>query len=639
MKRLFSLSIAFLFLAAAACSTKSIIPTPSPPVVPVVTTGKSLPAGTVDGVTYTNGGASVIFNLYAPGKKSVSVIGDFNSWIASTKSAMTVTPDGNRWWVQIDNLDPTKEYAYQYLVDGTLKVADPYCEKILDPANDPGIPATVYPGLKAYPAGQTGIVSVLQANQPAYNWKNASFSRPDKKKLVIYELLVRDFVAAHSYKTLIDTLGYLSRLGVNAIELMPVNEFEGNDSWGYNPSYYFAPDKYYGTKNDLKAFIDACHSNGMAVIFDMVLNHSFGSSPMVQLYFDQTNQRPLSTNPWYNVIPTHPYNVGYQFNHESAATKYFVKNVMQFWMKNYKIDGYRFDLAKGFTQTNYGTADADVAPWSAYDAGRVAIWKDYNNYIKSVDPNNFYVILEDFASNQEEKELADNGMMTWNNLNYSFNEATMGWIPTSDLVAAFFNTLTFTQPDNIVTYMESHDQERQMFKNESYGNINGAYSVKDLATGLKRQEAAAAYFLSIPGPKMLWQFGERGYDVSINADGGRLSDKPAHWEYMNDPIRSHLYSAFAKLIKMKINNAVFNTSVLQYTSSGSVKSISLTGTDNMVEVAANFDVVASTATINFPATGTYYDYMTGARINVPSASYSIILNPGEYHIYSSSPLQ
>lgn len=439
--------------------------------------------------------------------------------------------------------------------------------------------------------------------------------------------------------TLIDTLGYLSRLGVNAIELMPVNEFEGNDSWGYNPSYYFAPDKYYGTKNDLKAFIDACHSNGMAVIFDMVLNHSFGSSPMVQLYFDQTNQRPLSTNPWYNVIPTHPYNVGYQFNHESAATKYFVKNVMQFWMKNYKIDGYRFDLAKGFTQTNYGTADADVAPWSTYDAGRVAIWKDYNNYIKSVDPNNFYVILEDFASNQEEKELADNGMMTWNNLNYSFNEATMGWVPTSDLAGAFFNTLTFTQPDNIVTYMESHDQERQMFKNESYGNINGAYSVKDLATGLKRQEAAAAYFLSIPGPKMLWQFGERGYDVSINADGGRLSDKPAHWEYMNDPIRSHLYSAFAKLIKMKINNAVFNTSVLQYTSSGSVKSISLTGSDNMVEVAANFDVVASTATINFPATGTYYDYMTGARINVPSASYSIILNPGEYHIYSSSPLQ
>ncbi|MBV8390096.1 MAG: alpha-amylase, partial [Mucilaginibacter sp.] len=496
--------------------------------------GKDLPAGAVDGVTYINAGTSAIFNIYAPGKTSISLIGEFNNWQPTT---MNETTDGTRWWVQIDNLDPTKEYAYQYLVDGSLKVADPYCQKILDPDNDQYITADVYPNLKPYPTGSTtGIVSVMQASPPAYTWKNTSFTRPAKNKLVIYELHVRDFIAAHNYKVLKDTLSYLSNLGVNAIELMPINEFEGNDSWGYNPNFYFAPDKYYGTKNDLKAFIDECHSRGIAVIQDMVLNHSFGSSPMVQLYFNSATQKPASNSPWFNVDPTHPYNVGYQFNHQSAATKYFAKNVMKFWMTEYKIDGFRFDLAKGFTQTNNPT---DVNAWSAYDASRIAIWNDYNNFIKSVDNNNFYVILENFATDQEEKEESANGMMQWNNMNYAFNEASMGWVPTSDLTSLFFAAHTYTAPDYLVNYAESHDEERLMYKNENYGNASGGYDVKTIATGLKRQELVAAFLLSAPGPKMIWEFGERGYDISINYNG-RLGDKPAHWEYMSDPLRKAL---------------------------------------------------------------------------------------------------
>ena len=82
---------------------------------------------------------------------------------------------------------------------------------------------------------------------------------------------------------------------------MPVNEFEGNTSWGYNPSFYFAVDKYYGTKNDLRTFVDECHSQGMAVIIDLVLNHSFGQSPFYLLYKD-ADGKPSTDNPWYNQI-------------------------------------------------------------------------------------------------------------------------------------------------------------------------------------------------------------------------------------------------------------------------------------------------------------------------------------------------
>ena len=112
----------------------------------VNTTGKDVPAGYGDGATFLTGGTSAIFNLYAPGKTSVSIIGDFNNW---TPTALTNSTDGTRWWVQINNLNAASEYTYQYVIDGSIKVADPYSHKILDPTYDPAIPASVYPNLKA----------------------------------------------------------------------------------------------------------------------------------------------------------------------------------------------------------------------------------------------------------------------------------------------------------------------------------------------------------------------------------------------------------------------------------------------------------------------------------------------------------
>lgn len=605
-------------------------PTPVIPTPPVIV--NPLPAAAKDGVVFINGGASAIVTLYAPSKTSVAIIGDFNDWQAITNYQLKLAPDNATWWVQIDNLNPNTEYAYQFLIDGTLRIADPYCEKVLDPNNDTYISAIVYPGLKAYPAGKTnGMVSTMQANQPVYTWKNTTFTRPAKDNLVIYELLVRDFTTEHSYASTLQKLDYLVSLGINAIELMPVTEFEGNLSWGYNISYYFAPDKYYGTKTALQGFIDECHGKGIAVIMDMVLNHSFGQSPMVQMYFD--GNKPSSNSPWFNVDAKHPYNVGYDFNHESAATKYFSKNVIKFWMQHYKIDGFRFDLSKGFTQ-NYTTSDA---PFAAYDASRVAIWKDYNNYIKSIDPNNFYVILEHFADASEEKVLADDGMMFWNNLNYNMNEATMGWISTSDFSWGFFNKHNFAKSENLVNYIESHDEERLNYKNINFGNASGGYTVKDLTTALKRQEMAAAFLFAIPGPKLIWQFGELGYDINIDFNG-RTGDKPIKWDYYTDSRRKALYDAYAKFIKLKKNNSIFASPTYTYSTTGSVKYIKLTNGTNTVVVVGNFDVTNQTANIDFGATGTWIDAAGGANINLGSATFGATLAPGEYHIYSKQAL-
>jgi 1,4-alpha-glucan branching enzyme len=590
-----------------------------------------LPAGANDGVVFINNGTSAIVTLYAPNKKSVALIGEFNNWSTSA-TLMKNTTDGNYWWIQVDNLNPAGEYAYQFYVDGNLKVADPYCEKILDPDNDQYISAATYPNLKTYPTGKTtGIVSVMQANQPVYAWKNNSFTRSDKNNLVIYELLIRDFTTDHNYASTLAKLDYLTGLGINAIELMPVNEFEGNLSWGYNPSFYFAPDKYYGTKTALQNFIDECHGRGIAVIMDMVLNHSFGQSPMVQLYFD--GSKPTANSPWFNVDAKHPFNVGYDFNHESQATRKFSKDVMKFWMQQYKIDGFRFDLSKGFTQKQ----STDDAQFRLYDAGRIATWKEYNGYIKSLDPN-FYVILEHFAEESEEKVLADDGMMLWNNLNHDMNEATMGWLGGSNFQWGFYANHGFTKSDGLVTYTESHDEERLNYKNITYGNASGSYVIKgNLATSLKREELAAAFLFSMPGPKMVWQFGELGYDINIDFNG-RTGEKPIKWDYYADPNRKALYDAYAKFIKLKKNNNIFNSGNSTYNLVGGVKYIKLTEGSNTVVVVGNFDVVSQTANIDFGSAGTWVDAV-GAGINLGTSIYTQTLAPGEYHIFSKMALK
>ncbi|MEI9806398.1 MAG: alpha-amylase family glycosyl hydrolase [Bacteroidota bacterium] len=469
-----------------------------------------LPAGVKDGINYAANNTEVTLVLYAPGKSRVSVIGEFpgNNWAEQPQYVMNKTPDGNYWWLTITGLTAGTEYAFQYLVDGTLKISEPYAEKILDAGNDGSISSATYPGLKPYPAGQSGMVSVLQTNAPAYNWAVANFSRPDKRNLVIYELLLRDFITAHDWKTLKDTLNYLKSLGINAIEVMPFNEFEGNLSWGYNPYQYFAPDKYYGPKNNLKEFIDTCHKKGMAVIMDIVLNHTYGPSPLAQLYWDAQNNRPAANNPWYNPVAPTAFGFGEDFNHSSTATTYFFNRVLQHWLTEYKIDGYRFDFSKGLTQK----PSSNDAAFSAYDPTRIAILNNYATVIKAIYTD-AYIILEHFCDDMEEKELSDNGFLLWSNVWTQYQEASMGFLTNSNFERGIYTARNWQNP-HLVTFMESHDEERITYKNIKYGNAAGSYNIREVGTALKRMELNAAFMLTTPGPKMIWEFGELGYDFS-----------------------------------------------------------------------------------------------------------------------------
>ena len=596
------------------------------------------PDGTVDGLNRLSA-SSVILQLRAPGKSHVFVIGSFNDWKISEDYIMTPTPDGQAFWLQIDDLSAEETYTYQYLVDGQITIADPYSELVLDPFNDQFIPSATFPSLPSYPNDEaSGIVSVFQTTPAEFSWTDTAFEKPANEALVVYELLLRDFIGRQDYSTLLDTLDYLEKLGINAIEFMPVNEFEGNISWGYNPSFHMALDKYYGSPEFFKTLVDEAHARGIAIILDVVFNHAFSQSPLAQLYWDSQGSKPAADNPWLNVEPTHPFNVGYDFNHESSYTKTFVKQVMKFWLEEYHIDGFRFDLSKGFTQVNNLN---DVGAWSAYDASRIAILKDYADFMWAISDDS-YVILEHLGANNEEKELAEYGMMLWGNMNHDYNEASMGY--SSNLSWIDYSNRSWSVP-HVMGYMESHDEERLMYKNLQFGNAEGSYSVKNLSTALARQELVSAFFYTVPGPKMLWQFGELGYGFSINQceSGGinnncRLDRKPIRWDYFQDSERRRLYEVTSALIHFKTDYPVTNTTDYSLDVGGTNKRIHLNHGDFNTVVLGNFGVTASSIVPNFQSTGMWYDYLSGDSLMVTDVTAAIALAPGGYHLYTSKKL-
>jgi 1,4-alpha-glucan branching enzyme len=606
------------------------------------------PTGTVNGINYLGGG-NIRLQLTAPQKGNVYVVGSFNNWTPSATYQMKKDVNGNRFWIDL-SLTPGSKYTYQYYIDGTLRVADPLSEVVLNQWDDPYIPAVNYPNRPTFPGTKAiGNVSLIELDLPAYQWQNtANYVRPKKTDLIVYELLVRDFTSAQSFNKVKDSLNYLQTMGVNCIEFMPISEFEGNLSWGYNTSFHGALDKYYGTRTAFKQLVDECHRRNIAVVMDIAFNHVFSQSPLAQMYWDASTSpsRPAADNPWLNQTAKHDFNVGSDMNHESQWTREYVVQCCKRWMTDFQVDGFRFDLSKGFTQRN---TLGNTGAWGAYDASRIAILAHYATQLRTTDPNAL-LILEHFTNsdNNEEKELSDiHGFMPWGNGTYTWNETSMGYT-NDNSYATSYKARNWANP-NLVSFMESHDEERLMYKNLTYGNSTQAptYDVKTLATALKRQEMVAAMFFTVPGPKMIWQFGEIGYDISITqcattpitfSTNCRLDSKPLLWNYLTVAARKHLYDVYTKILKVRTAEPAFETTNFTTNLSGMTKIIKLNHSDMNVLAIANSAVTGNTSTPVFQNTGTWYELFTGNTLDVTDVNTPITLTPGEYRIYTSRPV-
>ncbi|MGB0916016.1 MAG: alpha-amylase family glycosyl hydrolase [Flavobacteriales bacterium] len=607
----------------------------------VVTTAPTIldvPAGIEPGITVVDDN-TVTLCLWAPFKENVYYIGDQTNWEVDPAYQMNKSVDGERYWITLTGITPQTEYRFQYLVDGMFKIADPYSYKILEEQSDAGINPNIYPNLIDYPDETHGNVSVFETDMVEYEWQTTGYQRPAKEDLIIYELLIRDFSFRKSFTSVIDSLPYLKKLGINAIQLMPIIEFEGNDSWGYNPIFFTAVDKKYGPANRLKELIDACHAEGIAIILDIVPNHAFGRNPYVKMYWDAGLQRPAWNSPYFNPVATHPFSVGYDFNHESQYVRQMFHRIFKYWIEEFNIDGYRVDLSKGLTQTNSGN---DIGAWTNYDQSRVNIIFDYANTVWSYSPD-FHMILEHLGDNGEETALANGNIMLWSKAQEQFKQATMGYQSSSNWGWQMSYQDKGWNLPRAIGYMESHDEDRLMFENVTYGNgTNPDHNAADTTTALYRMQAAAAMFTLVPGPKMIWQFGELGYDVSIfwpsGLDLSRTAAKPIRWNYFWEEARQDLYRAWGAINTLKHMQPVYSVTDFGMDLDGTGKRMWLTHPDMKTSVTANFDVVGFSMTPDFHQTGTWYNYMTGEPLQVDQTNMELFYEPGQYYIFTDQPL-
>ena len=611
--------------------------------VPASPTRKNRPAGVLNGIYYNaDDRTEVTLCTYAGSKTApaqhVFVVGDFNNWTISNDYQLYQATDSAYFWTTLTGLTPQKEYAMQYVVmraDGEIKyISDLYSEKLLHP-DDQYEPRALDPDLMPYPEKGQGYVTVIETGKQPFAWSEATlnFQRPDKNNLVIYELWVYDHTPARSIEGLMERLDYLENLGVNAVELMPVNEFDGNNNWGYSPNHYFALDKAYGTPEQLKTFIDACHQRGIAVILDMVFNHATGLNPMNKLYPYGTD---LKENPWFNVTAPHPDNVYEDWNHDFVPAHTMFTRALQYWLTEYKIDGYRMDLSHGLCGEKYNAVEN---------------LKDY--YAKGVQAvsEDAYFILEHWGNSMasDRPKLVAAGMLCWQNTCNAYEQTAMGWLKDGD-------NLSTANQDGYVSYSENHDEERAFFKAKQWGNGD---IQTDEKVRLGRVPLNMAFLTLLNGPHLFYHYAELGFDYSKyqnrygqwGTDGkdaygitaqvneevkmqAKFRPEQAGW-FEQGSVRMQAYQKTAQAIQLRTRllPEVFagNPTAATLGSGKTVRSIQW-GAD--VYVVGNFSASA-TETATLPD-GIWYDYYAdGAK----ESNHTITLAPGELKIYTGKQLR
>ena len=594
----------------------------------VTPTEKARPAGVSNGIYYGADGTSVTLCTYAASKtesaKRVFLLGDMTDW--RLKAEYQLYKDGNYFWITLTGLTPGKEYRFQYAVeraDGVKKlISDLYSEKVLHP-DDQYEPKKVDPDLLDYPTGKgaNGYVTVIQPGKPKYEWSEATlnFKRPNKNNLVIYELWIYDYTEGRSLKGLMKRLDYIQNLGVNAIELMPICEFDGNYNWGYSPNHYFAPDRAYGSETMYKEFIDECHKRGIAVILDMVFNHATGLNPMNKLYPYGSD---LANNPWFNVNVPHSDNVYEDWNHGFAPAKEMFTRALKYWLTEYKVDGFRLDLSHGLCSDQPNTSVANLKYY-------------YDNGVKAVAPD-AYMILEHWGGSMgtERPQLISYGMQCWNNTSNAYCQTAMGWLKDGDGFGE-------ASKDGYVSYCESHDEERMQYKCKKYGNGD---LQTNTAARLARVAENVAFNVLLNGSHMLWMWEEIGYDFSINSDLDHPNDYNESYRCSKKPrpeIRGYFTNANRVAAFTKCAQVItLRTQLMPSVFEGNPSSVSVNSGSKLRKIqwgsnvfaAANFDVTGNQA-VTLPS-GTWYDYLNGAT----KANGTYTLAPGEFKVFTGTPV-
>lgn len=521
------------------------------------------PPAPFPGAVDTDGAVS--FTLYAPGKRSVHLIGDFNDWKRDA-DPMAQVRDG--LWT-VEKQLPRGAFAYQFLIDGERVICDPYARYV---EQDPG---------------DRPRKAIVKPRQDRYPWQNDGWQRPGFGDLLIYEMHIADFTPQRDFREAVERLDFVRDLGMNAIELMPVFGVHENKGWGYTPTYLFAPNEDYGTPDELRWLVDEAHGKGMAVILDMVLAHTGQEHPFNRMY-------PYDESPWYGQGPAGGNEYGLpQLDYAKDATRHFVKDVLTHWVEQYHVDGFRFDYLKsiGVTAEGYGVptlawatrqarADAYVIgeqlpedPGLMLHAGMDGAWHVRFSYA-----------LKALLCQQAI------GGYSWDDFE--------GTIRTLDPAHEGYGE----RPTCMINYLESHDEERVILEVMQAGF--------DEQTARRKSALGATVLFTVAGAPMLYHGQTMGQDTPKNMDHNYID-----WEDLNTEGGRGLHEHYKRLARLRRERGALRTANIAIDAvmpqQKAVVYHRWNDAGDEVVVAANFSPDEQLLRVPMPSSGRWSDLFSG----------------------------
>ncbi|VTT97807.1 -alpha-glucan branching protein : Putative 1,4-alpha-glucan branching enzyme OS=Candidatus Competibacter denitrificans Run_A_D11 GN=BN873_630010 PE=4 SV=1: CBM_48: Alpha-amylase: Alpha-amylase_C [Gemmataceae bacterium] len=428
-------------------------------------------------------GAGVAFRVWAPHAEAVSVTGTFNNWDGAAHPLARENPEGY-WYADVPGAKVGDEYRYLLKTPaGELSKIDPYAREV------------------------TNSVGNAVVHDPEFDWGEEYFKTPPWNEWVIYELHVGTFNdedpnSPHpgTFDSVVRRFDHLKRLGVNCIQVMPVAEFAGDRSWGYNPAHIFAVESAYGGPRAFKNFIRAAHRNGFAVILDVVYNH-FGPSDLDLWQFDGWSENGgggiyfyqdwRKETPWGDTRP----------DYGRPEVRQFIRDNAMMWVEDYHVDGLRMDMTLYIRSVR---ADGDP---NLPDGWTLLQW--INGEMREKHPNTLTVAEDLQHSDWMTKPVAEGGAgygSQWDDrFVHPIREAVIAASDEHRSMAAVADAITHRYNEDAfqrVIYSESHDEV-----------ANGkARIVHEIAPGdpknwfaQKRSTLAAALVFTAPGIPMLFQ--------------------------------------------------------------------------------------------------------------------------------------
>lgn len=423
----------------------------------------------------------VLFRVWAPNAAGVAVVGSFNDWNGESHP-MHAEPDGN-WVIAVRAATVGAEYKFQITTDqGSFLRIDPYAREL------------------------TSSVGNAVVHDPGYDWQDSNFFAAEPGELVIYELHVGTFSCdpgdadAGQFAAVAKRLPYLKSLGINAIQLMPVAEFAGERSWGYNPAHPFSVERSYGGSLEFKRLVSHAHDLGIAVLLDVVYNH-LGPSDLDLWQFDGWSENGLGGIYFYNDFRAMtPWGQTRPDYGREEVRRYIGDNVLM-WFRDYHVDGLRFDCTQ-YIRTLRGTEDADLPNgWS--------LLQDIHRDISTFFPGRL-TIAEDLQNNSSLVLGVSAGGAgfdaQWDgNFVHPVRRAAIGQWDDQRCLSDVAAAVGFSYNDNPfsrVIYSESHDEVANgsaRVPQEIDPENPGSWRAQ------KRSTLAAALVLTAPGIPMLFQ--------------------------------------------------------------------------------------------------------------------------------------